>query len=38
VLVDVLSGEKGVEEVRKFLAQYFVPAAEAETVAAEHSE
>ena len=35
LLVDVLAGEKGVEEVRKFLAQYFAPAVAAETSVAE---
>ncbi len=35
VLVDVLSGEKPAEEVRKFLSQYFAPAEAAEVAATE---
>jgi hypothetical protein len=35
VLVDVLSGEKGAEEVRKFLAQYFAPAGAVEATVPE---
>jgi len=38
VLVDVLSGEKGAEELRKFLAQYFAPAEAAEELAAKNAE
>jgi hypothetical protein len=38
LLVDILSGEKAVEQLRKFLAQYFAPAGIAETLTAEQAE